>query len=356
MDLALSPATIKNVEEIDEEVEQLSERCIEVGKKAGLSSVGITTAEPFTEAQEILIERKEVGYAANMQFTYRNPERSTTPTKIISDAQSLVVGAMHTPAPRLPESSEGDSRISAYARKDYYSDLRNSLKSIAELLESEGWKARVVADDNALVDRAAAVRAGLGWVGKNSNVLLPKKGSWFVLGSVVTNAPLNPNKDVIEDECGKCTRCMDLCPTGAIVEPGVVDARRCIAWLVQAPGSIPLEFRTAVGNRLYGCDDCQEVCPVGRHEREKEEIENSSADIPALELLSYSDEEILDRYGHWYIAERNPKYLRRNALVVLGNSKKQSPDIEKGITKYLSDSDQVLKEHAEWAYNRRRTL
>ena len=344
------------MEEIDEEVEQLSERCIEVGMKAGLSSVGITTADPFTEAQEILIERKEAGYAANMQFTYRNPERSTTPTKIISDAQSLVVGAMHTPAPRLPESSEGDSRISAYARKDYYSDLRNSLKSIAALLESEGWKTRVVADDNALVDRAAAVRAGLGWVGKNSNVLLPKKGSWFVLGSVVTNAPLIPNKDVIEDECGKCTRCIDLCPTGAIVEPGVVDARRCIAWLVQAPGSIPLEFRAAVGNRLYGCDDCQEVCPVGRHGREKEEIENSFADIPALELLSYSDEDILDRYGHWYIAERNPKYLRRNALVVLGNSKKQSPDIEKGIAKYLSDSDQMLKEHAEWAYDQRRTL
>jgi len=344
------------VEEIEEEVERLSERCIEVGKQAGLSSVGITTAEPFREAHAILEERKEAGYAANMQFTYRNPERSTTPTKIISDAQSLVVGAMHTPAPRLPESSEGDSRISAYARKDYYSDLRNSLKSIAELLESEGWKTRVVADDNALVDRAAAVRAGLGWVGKNSNVLLPKKGSWFVLGSVVTNAPLAVNEDVVEDECGKCTRCIDLCPTGAIVEPGVVDARRCIAWLVQAPGSIPLEFRTAVGNRLYGCDDCQEVCPVGRHERMKEEIENSSADIPALELLSYSDEEILDRYGHWYIAERNPKYLRRNALVVLGNSKKQSSDIEKGIAKYLSDSDPVLKEHAEWARSRRRTL
>ena len=189
------------MEEIEEEVERLSERCIEVGKQAGLSSVGITTAEPFREAHAILEERKEAGYAANMQFTYRNPERSTTPTKIISDAQSLVVGAMHTPAPRLPESSEGDSRISAYARKDYYSDLRNSLKSIAELLESEGWKTRVVADDNALVDRAAAVRAGLGWVGKNSNVLLPKKGSWFVLGSVVTNAPLVANEEIGRASC-----------------------------------------------------------------------------------------------------------------------------------------------------------
>ncbi len=331
-------------------------RCIQVGTETGLSAVGITTAEPFTEAKKVLEERKEAGYAADMQFTYRNPERSTTPTRILPEAQSLVVGALHTPAPRLPESSEGDSRISAYARKDYYSDLRNSLNSVAELLESEGWKTKVVADDNALVDRAAAIRAGLGWMGKNSNILLPKKGSWFVFGSVVTNAPLITNESVIEDGCEKCTRCIDLCPTGAIVEPGVVDARRCIAWLVQAPGSIPEEFRTAIGNRMYGCDECQEVCPVGRQERRKEKFSDPSADVSALELLSCTDEELLDRYGHWYIAERDPKHLRRNALVVLGNSKKEDLNIEKEIAKYLLDPDRVLKDHAQWAYKQRSNL
>ena len=121
----------------------------------------------------------------------------------------------------------------------------------------------MVADDNALVDREAAVRAGLGWYGKNSNVLLPGAGSWFVLGTVITDAPL-PSSSRLSDGCGPCRRCLDGCPTGAIVAPGVVDARRCLAWLVQAPGSIPEDFRPAIGDRMYGCDDCQEVCPPNR--------------------------------------------------------------------------------------------
>ena len=341
------------MENLDNNIERLSKLCITTGLDAGLNSVGITSAEPFSEALSTLKERKKSGYAADMQFTYRNPERSTTPTKVLPDAKSLIVGALHTPSPRLPDSQEGDSRISAYARKDYYSDLRVSLQSIAKILENEGWKTRVVADDNALVDRAAALRAGIGWMGKNSNVLIPKKGSWFVLGSVVTNAPLKENEEPVKEECGQCSRCIDLCPTSAIVEPGVVDARRCIAWLVQAPGSIPEEFRSSIGNRIYGCDDCQEVCPIGRQDRIEGNISDSLADISALQILKFTDEELLKRYSHWYIAERNPKYLRRNALVVLGNSKIRNSEVDQEIKKYLHDSDEILREHAEWAYMQR---
>ena len=151
--------------------------------------------------------------------------------------------------------------VARYASDDHYGPLRHALGVIAERLQRDGWQARVIADDNALVDREAARRAGLGWYGKNTNLLLPGLGSWFVLGSVVTDAPLPPAVELVADGCGACRRCLPACPTGALVAPGVLDARRCLAWLVQAPGVFPLEYRAALGDRLYGCDDCQEVCP-----------------------------------------------------------------------------------------------
>src|SRR5206468_10088510 len=132
-------------------------------------------------------------------------------------------------------------RVAAYAAQDAYGPLRAGLGAIAARLHEVGWQARVLVDDNALVDREAAYRAGLGWYGKNANVLLPGAGSWFVLGSVVTDAPLPAADHEVPDGCGSCTRCIDACPTGAIVAPGVVDARRCLAWLVPARGPFPGE-------------------------------------------------------------------------------------------------------------------
>lgn len=325
------------------------ELLVEVGRKAGLDALGVAGAEPFTEVRAELERRRDAGLHGGMQFTYRNPERSTTPSRILPDARSLVVGALRTAAPHVAEIAPGHLRIAAYARHDYYAILRKALGAVAGRLEDDGWQARVVADDNALVDRAAAVRAGIGWYGKNANVLIPGRGSWFVLGSVVTDAPL-PESEPIDDGCGSCHRCLDSCPTGAIVAPGVVDARRCLAWLVQAPGAIPIEFREAMGGRLYGCDDCQEVCPVGRSERVGEDLEAPTADLEASELLLASDEELLERFGSWYIADRDPRYLRRNALVALANSASEADDkVSLLIARYLSDPDPLLRSHAVWA-------
>lgn len=329
----------------------------ELGRRAGLDAVGIADATPFTTTRRHLEERRARGLAADMQFTYRNPERSTDPRRTLPTARSLVVGALRIPAPRLRPPAPAKARVAAYARDDYYGDLRNALGAVAERLVEEGWQARVVADDNALVDREAAVRAGIGWYGKNANVLLPGRGSWFVLGSVITDAPLPASTEPVRDGCGTCDRCITGCPTGAIVEPGVVDARRCLAWLVQAPGSIPVEFRRAVGDRLYGCDDCQEVCPIGRGERDEAESEaTSGADESAAWILGASDIDLLDRFGRWYIAERDPRYLRRNALVVLGNAgDAENPGGSDDahaialLTRYLDDPDPMLREHAKWA-------
>ncbi len=246
-----------------------------VGREAGLDAVGIAGAEPFEETRRDLESRREAGLAAKMAFTYRNPARSTDPQRALPGARSLVVGArryLRTPPGREENGGEEDSgapgraelsgKVARFSWIDHYQPLRAALGAVADRVRREGWQARVLADDNALVDRAAAYRAGLGWWGRNTTLLLPGAGSWFVLGSVVTDAPLPPTGSPVPDGCGPCRRCLAACPTGALVAPGVLDARRCLAWLVQAPGVFPVEHRVALGDRLYGCDDCQEVCPV----------------------------------------------------------------------------------------------
>ena len=332
--------------------EAFRDSLLAVGLSAGLDAIGVAGAHPFDDVRREIERRRDEGLHGGMQFTFRNPTRSTDPTRILAGARSLVVGARRTPAARLAEVGAGRMRIAAYARHDHYADLRASLQVVAERLRSDGWLAIVVADDNSLVDRAAAVRAGVGWWGRNANVLVPGRGSWFVLGSVVTDAPLTPSTP-LNDGCGTCRQCLDGCPTGAILDNGVIDARRCLAWLVQAPGPIPREFREALGGRLYGCDDCQEVCPVGRPERTTDGREDLRADVESSDVLDATDDELLERFGRWYIAERDPRYLRRNALVALGNTGSGTdPDVVRRMRRALDDPDPLIRSHAVWAAGR----
>jgi epoxyqueuosine reductase len=330
----------------------LTDDVLRVGLQAGLDAVGVAGAEPFHSTQRDLEERKAAGLHGGMHFTYGRPERSTDPGRALAGARALVVGAWsyRRPAPVRP--GDPTARVASYARADHYSELRSALYAVAEHLTTDGWRARVLVDDNALVDREAARRAGLGWYGKNSNLLLPGRGSWFVLGSVVTDAPLVANEVPVEDGCGACTRCITSCPTDAIVAPGVVDARRCLAWLLQADGPFPVEHRAALGDRIYGCDDCQEVCPPNRRlpDPSQDGDGESTAWVPVLELLALDDEALLERFGRWYIAHRDPRYLRRNALVVLGNvGDRDDPAVVSAIRHYQSCGDPLLQEHAEWA-------
>jgi len=328
-----------------------------IGLAAGLDAVGIAPAEPFGGTLVHLQDRKAAGLHGGMQFTYRRPERSTDPSATLAGVRSLVVGARsyRRAAADRPADVGPVARVARYAWTDHYAPLRAGLDAIAAHLVAAGWQARVVADDNALVDREAARRAGLGWYGKNANLLLPGHGSWFVLGSVLTDAPLEVVDDLPADGCGACERCIDGCPTGAIVAPGVVDARRCLAWLVQAPGSIPPEHRVALHDRLYGCDDCQEVCPPNRRE-DRAPAAIDPADRPwvaVLDLLAATDAEVLARHGRWYVAERQPRYLRRNALVVLGNTgDPDDPRVVGALRAALADPDALLRGHAIWAARR----
>lgn len=329
----------------------LADRLRSVGRTAGLDALGFTEALPFEGTRRDLVERKAAGLHGGMQFTYRNPERSTDPQRILPGARSLVVGARsYRRQPPAPVDRGPTARVAAYAWHDHYADLRAALTQVADVLLAEGHRARVVLDDNALVDREAAVRAGLGWYGRNSTVLLPGQGSEFVLGSVVTDADLPAATEQVPDGCGPCHRCQDACPTGALVAPGVLDARRCLAWLVQAPGDFPEDLREALGDRIYGCDECQDVCPVNRRGDRPPAEADAEDRVDLLALLAADDEELLAERGRWYIPQRDPRYLRRNALVALGNT--AGPDDAEAravLDRYADGEDDLLARHARWA-------
>jgi len=322
---------------------------------AGLVALGVARAEPFPETRTTLVQRKAEGLHGGMQFTYRNPERSTDPQRLLSDARSLVVGAWPYAAGE-PSSSfiEGPAgRVARYAVADYYGALRAALDVVADRLQKDGHSTKVVIDDNGLVDRAAAHRAGIGWWGKNSNLLIPGAGSWVVLGAIVTDAELSESRP-LDDGCGTCRRCLDGCPTQAIIAPGVLDARKCLAWLVQTEGSFPVEFREALGDRIYGCDDCQEVCPPSRRSPQSElPIDGKNAWVDLVEMIRATDEELLARHGRWYIAKRDPRFLRRNALIGIGNTAEvDDVSIRLLLTSVAEGTDDLLAEHAAWALQR----
>ena len=336
-----------------------TDQLLTLGRNSGLHQVGVASAEVLHRARQALNERKSQGLHNQMQFTYRNPNRSTDPTAALPSAKSVIVGALSysTQMPEQPEKLS--ARVARYVWSDYYAQLRESLRQIAKQLESDGFRAVVLADDNAIVDREVAYQAGLGWFGKNSNLLIAGAGSYFVLGCVVTNAPLVFAEKQVDDGCGSCRRCLDNCPTQAIIAPGVVDANKCLAWLLQKPGVFDRDFRVALGDRLYGCDDCQEVCPpTVRFEKRASVVvdelvkhdDHATAWVSVQKVLLADDESLLKEFGAWYIANRDPKWLRRNALVILGNIGDANDKlVVELLHKYCNHSDAILRSHAVWA-------
>lgn len=341
------------------DVSSLAAELIDVGRRGGLDAVGVAAAEPFAGTRRNLDERKAAGLHGGMHFTYGHPERSTDPGHALAGARALVVGARSYRQADPGDDSSGlpMGHVARYSWDDAYQPLRQSLEIIRARLEAEGWQARVLVDDNAMVDREAAYRAGLGWYGKNTNLLLPGLGSWFVLGSVVTDAPLPPSPGPVEDGCGSCERCLPACPTGALIAPGVLDARRCLAWLLEAPGSFPVAYREALGGRIYGCDDCQEACPPNRLADRQHPPPPAGPDaeprVSLVALLDATDAELLDNYGRWYIPGRQARYVRRNALVALGNvGDGDDPAVTRVLRAALDSGDEMLREHAAWAAER----
>jgi epoxyqueuosine reductase len=339
---------------LDAEAVALAAELRALAAEAGLDAVGFASAEPFVDTRRVLTDRKAQGLHGGMHFTYGDPARCTDPRRTLDGAQTLVVAARSYRRASTTQGRPGLGTVARYSWRDEYAPLRAGLQRLADHLIERGYRAEVLVDDNALVDRAAAYRAGLGWYGKNANLLVPGRGSYFVLGSVVTDAALPTEAEPQPDGCGACTRCLPACPTGALIAPGVLDARRCLAWLLEAPGDFPVEYREALGGRIYGCDDCQEACPpnraADRHEPAPSAESTDEPEVDLVAMLDRKDDELLDHFARWYVPKRQARYLRRNALLALGNvGDPADRETRRVVAEAQRSDDEVVRSHADWA-------
>lgn len=317
-------------------------------RRHGCVSHGIAAAARFGEMELRLREAVAAGRSGGLGFTFARPEVAADVTTTFPWARRLVVAA-HAYVPAAGTPAGGPSRggrVARFATADHYLPLRRALEEVAGLLTARGWRAAVMVDDGRLVDRAAAIRAGIGWSGRSTLVLVPGAGPWVLLGSVVTDAEL-PVSAPMRRSCGTCRACLPACPTGAIIASGVLDARRCLAAVLQSPGWIPVDLRSAVGDRLYGCDDCLEACPPGERVLERSP---ATRPVDVIRWLSTGDRALRAAWPHFFVPRNEGRWLRRNALVVLGNV---GGEAEVGILAgYLGHRDPMLRGHAAWALGR----
>jgi epoxyqueuosine reductase len=323
--------------------EDLLEALTAVAVRYGVR-IGVTDLAPFPDERQDIEDRIRTGMAASLRFTFGDPELATTPSLSFPWGRSIVVVAV--PYLRSGDGPSDERSVARFADGDRYTGLRLVVDNLSDVLSDHGARSEVVYDDNRLSDRAAAVRAGVAWPGKSTMAITPGLGPWFLIGSVVTDADL-PKSLPMERTCGTCVACMPACPTGAIVAPGVLDARRCLAAIFQSRGSIDSDLRVAAGGRVYGCDDCLTSCPPGN--RELEDRSTEPTEHPR-DILTLSDADLNATYDHWYVPGRKMRFIRRNALVALGNIGER--DDLSLADRYADHQDTLLAEHAQWARDR----
>ncbi|WP_042476811.1 tRNA epoxyqueuosine(34) reductase QueG [Bacillus ndiopicus] len=340
-------------------VTDLQTELILYAKSIGVDKIGFTTASPFVELKNRLRRQQQLGYQSG--FEESDIDKRTEPLRLLDQAESIVAIALAYPSKMkdAPLGKKGERR-GIFCRASWGIDYHVAVRERLQLIET--WlrervpdvKIKSMVDTGELVDRAVAERAGIGWSGKNCSIITPEFGSYVYLGELITNVPFIPDKPM-EDECGDCRLCIDVCPTGAIVEGGQLNAQRCIAFLTQTKGFLPDEFRGKIGNRLYGCDTCQTVCPKNKgkvnwiHE---EFIPDPELAKPLLEpLLTISNKDFKAKFGHVSGSWRGKKPIQRNAILALAHFKEQQavPELLQVMKK---DERPVIRGTAAWALGR----
>jgi epoxyqueuosine reductase len=315
----------------------------------GLDVVGAAPIAPYTETEAHIQERKARGLFADMRFTMAQPHVSCHPEALFPDARTVVSAAHCYYAPEPPLES-GEGRLSRYTWEDGYAFLRERLDELGGRL---GGDYRVLVDANQHVDREAAARSGVGFYGKNTMLITRRHGSWVVLGTLVTSAEIEATPP-LDLDCGSCTLCIDACPTGALDEPGVLDSTKCLSYWTQAPAPIPDEYRAELGAQVYGCDICQDVCPwnrgVEKRRADRAVPDGAEAHVSLADWLQADARSLTERYERLYVPKNDARFLRRNALVALGNVGDAQ---DRALAEpFLDDEDELLRDHAQWAVAR----
>lgn len=337
-------------------IKQLKQDIIDYSKKIGIDKIGFASPSPFTEMKNRLIRQQELNYQSG--FEEPDIEKRVRPDLIFENPQSIIAIAVAYPSKmKVRVVSKKGERRGIFCRaswgEDYHHILRRKLKLLEEYIAERVPEAKFksMVDTGELVDRAVAERAGIGWSGKNCSIITPEFGSYVYLGEMITNLPFEPDSPM-EDQCGSCTKCIEACPTGALVQGGQLNSQRCIAFLTQTKGFLPEEFRDKLGNRLYGCDSCQTACPINKgkdfHFHDETEPDPEIAKPLLKPILHISNREFKEKYGPVSGSWRGRKPIQRNALIALAHFKDKTavPDLIKVLKE---DPRPVLRGTAAWS-------
>jgi epoxyqueuosine reductase len=328
-------------------------------RRAGFAAVAVTTPDAIPHAPARLKEFVEQGFHGSMEWIAETLERRADPKTLWPEVRSIVVLGMNYGPDRDPRDAlarRDRAAISVYARnRDYHDVIKGRLKEIAGRIAARtGADVKVFVDTAPVMEKPLAEAAGLGWQGKHTNLVSREYGSWLFLGSIFTTVEMEP--DVAEqDLCGSCRACLDACPTNAFPAPYRIDARRCISYLtIENKGPIPREFREAIGNRIYGCDDCLAACPWNKFARQASEAKLAARDDlrePRLaDLLTLDDAAFRALFSGSPVKRIGRDRFLRNVLVAAGNSR--DPSLVEACRALLGDASPLVRGAAVWALSR----